>query len=130
MINTVTIGGRLTRDMEVRSTNSGFSIGSMSVAVNDRRKNKQTGEWEDNPMFFDCKLLGRRAESLAPYLVKGLQVTVQGKLQQSRWDKDGQTRSKVEILVDEIQFQGKSTKQRVEEAFPGAQVYDDTDIPF
>ena len=68
------------------------------VAVNDRRKNQQTGEWEDYPNFIDCTMFGARAESLSRYLDKGAKVSIEGKLRWSQWERDGQKRSKIEVL--------------------------------
>ena len=122
-INKVTISGNLTRDMELRSTASGLAIGGFSVAVNDRRKNK-TGEWEDYPNFIDCTLFGSRAEKLQPYLVKGTKVAISGKLSWSQWERDGQKRSKIEVIVDELEFMSRDK--------PAAEtpVYFDQDLPF
>ena len=133
MINTTTIAGNLTRDIELRSTASGFTIGFMTVAVNDRVKNKQTGEYEDKPYFFDAKLLGTRAEKLAQYLTKGTKVTVQGKLVQERWeDNAGNHRSRVCILVDDLDFTPRSAAGR-EDAAPAEAIDDvlaEEEIPF
>ena len=67
-INRVIISGNLTRDPDLRSTASGMAVLSLGVAVNDRRRNQQTGEWEDYPNFVDCTMFGTRAESLARFL--------------------------------------------------------------
>ena len=74
------------------------------VAVNDRRKNQQTGEWEDYPNFVDCTMFGTRGEKLQPYLTKGTKVAIEGKLRYSSWERDGQRRSKLEVIVDELEF--------------------------
>jgi single-strand DNA-binding protein len=74
----------------------------MGVAVNDRRKNQQSGEWEDVPNFLDVTVFGTRAEALTRYLSKGSKVAVEGKLRWSQWEKDGVKRSKVEIIADEV----------------------------
>ena len=103
-INKAIISGNLTRDPELRQTQSGMAVMSMGVAVNDRRKNQQTGEWEDRPNFIDCTMMGSRAQSIAPYLSKGTKVAIEGKLRWSQWEKDGQKRSKIEVVVDEIEF--------------------------
>ena len=103
-INRVNISGNLTRDAELRQTQGGMAILSMGVAVNDRRKNQQTGEWEDVPNFIDCTMFGSRAEKLAQYLAKGTKVAIEGKLRWSQWEKDGAKRSKLEVIVDEIEF--------------------------
>ena len=72
-INRVIITGNLTRDPELRSTGSGMAVLKMGVAVNDRRKNQQTGEWEDAPNFIDVVMFGTRAESVSPLPVQGLE---------------------------------------------------------
>lgn len=79
-INKVLISGNLTRDPEVRSTAGGMCVMQFGVAVNERRKNNQTGEWEDYPNFIDCTLFGKRAESLSRILAKGAKVAIEGKL--------------------------------------------------
>ncbi len=103
-INRVVISGNLTRDPELRSTAGGMSVLGFSVAVNDRRKNQSTGEWEDYPNFIDCTMFGARAQSLHQYLTKGAKVSVEGKLRWSQWERDGQKRSKIEVIVDELEF--------------------------
>lgn len=103
-INRVIISGNLTRDPELRSTASGLPVLGFGVAVNDRRKNQQTGEWEDYPNFIDCTMFGARAESLNRFLSKGTKVAIEGKLRWSQWERDGQKRSKIEVIVDELEF--------------------------
>ena len=103
-INKVIISGNLTRDPELRSTASGMPVMSMGVAVNDRRRNAQTGEWEDYANFIDCTMFGARAEALQRYLTKGTKVAIEGKLRWSQWERDGQKRSKIEVIVDELEF--------------------------
>ncbi|MEG0503226.1 MAG: single-stranded DNA-binding protein [Raoultibacter sp.] len=103
-INRAIISGNLTRDPELRSTAAGLPVLGFGVAVNDRRKNQQTGEWEDHPNFIDCVMFGARAESLSRFLSKGTKVSIEGKLRWSQWEREGQKRSKIEIIVDEIEF--------------------------
>ena len=103
-INRVNISGNLTRDPELRATAGGTQVLSFGVAVNDRRKNQQTGEWEDYPNFIDCTMFGARAESLSRYLGKGTKVAIEGKLRWSQWEREGQKRSKIEVIVDELEF--------------------------
>lgn len=103
-INRVVISGNITRDPELRSTQGGMEILALGVAVNDRRKNQQTGEWEDYPNFVDCVMFGNRAKSVSRFLSKGSKVAIEGKLRWSQWERDGQKRSKVEVVVDEIEF--------------------------
>lgn len=104
-INRVNISGNLTRDPELRATGAGTQVLSLGVAVNDRRRNQQSGEWEDYPNYVDCVVFGSRAEALSRYLRKGSKVAIEGKLRYSSWEtKDGQRRSKLEVVVDEIEF--------------------------
>ena len=103
-INKVIISGNLTRDPELRATAGGMQVMSLGVAVNDRRKNQQTGEWEDFPNFVDCTMFGTRAESLARFLSKGTKVAIEGKLRWSQWERDGQKRSTLEVVVDDLEF--------------------------
>ena len=103
-INRVVISGNITRDPELRSTQGGMEILALGVAVNDRRKNQQTGEWEDYPNFVDCVMFGNRAKSVSRFLSKGSKVAIEGKLRWSQWERDGQKRSKIEVIVDEIEF--------------------------
>ncbi|MGN0047165.1 MAG: single-stranded DNA-binding protein [Eggerthellaceae bacterium] len=103
-INRVIISGNLTRDPELRQTAGGLPVLGFGVAVNDRRKNNQTGEWEDYPNFVDCTMFGTRAQSVMRFLSKGSKVVIEGKLRWSQWERDGQKRSKLEVIVDEIEF--------------------------
>ena len=103
-INRVNISGNLTRDPELRATQGGMQVLGFGVAVNDRRKNPSTGQWEDYPNFVDCTMFGNRAESLGRILRKGMKVAIEGKLRYSSWERDGQRRSKLEVIVDEIEF--------------------------
>ncbi len=103
-INRVVISGNLTRDPEVRTTQSGMPVMSLGIAVNDRRRNSQTGDWEDYANFIDCTMFGNRAQNVANYLSKGSKVTIEGKLRWSQWERDGQKRSKIEVIVDDIDF--------------------------
>jgi single-strand DNA-binding protein len=137
-INRVLISGNLTRDPELRSTASGMPVLGLGVAVNDRRKNQSTGEWEDYPNFIDCTMFGSRAESVSNYLSKGSKVAIEGKLRWSQWERDGQKRSKIEVIIDEIEFltardsSAPAAPLRKEPEIPPAPeitVYDE-DIPF
>jgi single-strand DNA-binding protein len=108
-INHVVLVGRLTRDAELKYTANGQAVCKFSVAVNRRRK---TGEqWVDEANFFDIVVWGRQGESLNQYLVKGKLVGVDGELRQDRWEQDGQNRSKVEIVANNLQLLGGSLGQ-------------------
>lgn len=132
-INRVNISGNLTRDPEMRHTASGMQVLSFGMAVNDRAKDAN-GEWVDRPNFIDCTMFGARAEAVNRYISKGSKVAVEGKLRWSQWEKDGQKRSKIEVIVDEIEFMsrrddGAQVSARQPAAAPVPDVYDE-DIPF
>ena len=136
-INRVELVGNLTRDPELKATNGGSAILSFGIAVNDRRKNNQTGEWEDVPNFFDCAMFGKRADSVSKYLHKGLKVAIAGKLHYSSWEKDGQKHSKVSVTVDDIELMQQAQQQggngggyQPSAYQPSAQPYYDDDCPF
>lgn len=117
-INNVIVSGNLTRDPELRSTASGMPVLGFGIAVNDRRRKQQTGEWEDYPNFIDCTMFGARAESVSRFLSKGSKVAIEGKLRWSQWERDGEKRSKIEIIVNEIEFM--SRRKDGEEGYPPA----------
>lgn len=127
-INSVCISGFLTRDPDLRMTAGGTPVLSLGIAVNDRRKNQQTGEWEDYPNFVDAVLFGARAEAVSRYLSKGSKVAIEGKLRYSSWERDGQRRSKLEVIVDEIEFM--SLGQQAPVQAPPASDISEEDIPF
>ena len=108
-LNSVAISGNLTRDPELRQTPGGTSVLSFGVAVNERRKSA-SGEWEDVPNFVDCTMFGTRADALAKYLHKGTKVAVHGRLRYSSWERDGQKRSKLEVVADDIEFMSQRSQ--------------------
>lgn len=104
-INSLVIIGRLTRDCEVKAlTNT--TVCNFSIAVN--RRVKKEGVMQEETSFFDIELYGKLAEALHKYLLKGRQVTIQGSLRQNRWEQDGQKRSRVTVVVDNLQLLGGS----------------------
>lgn len=101
-INRVVVSGNLTREPELRMAGS-TPLLQLGIAVNERRKNASSGEWEDVPNFFDVLVWGQRGESLSRFLKKGSKIVVSGKLRWSQWTtNEGQKRSKVEIVADEV----------------------------
>jgi len=103
-LNHVVLIGRLTRDAELKYTANGQAVCKFALALNRRRKNGD--QWVEEPNFFDIVLWGRQGETLNQYLVKGKQVAVDGELRQDRWEQDGQNRSKVEIMANNVQLLG------------------------
>jgi single-strand DNA-binding protein len=140
-INRVVLVGRLTRDPELRHLPSGSPVLQLGLAVNGRTQD-QAGNWVDKPNFFDVKLFGNRAESLAQHLAKGRRIGVDGRLDWSSWEaQDGSKRSKVEVVAFEIQFldsrgDGEAQPQYVPTSDVAANQDDfapagvDDDIPF
>lgn len=141
-INKVIISGRLTREPELRSTAGGLQVLCFGVAVNDRRKNQQSGEWEDYVNFIDCTMFGARAERVSRFLDKGSKVSIEGKLRWSQWEtEEGQKRSKIDVIVDELEFMSsrggygasRGGSGEANHQAPGADasssIYDE-DIPF
>lgn len=125
-INRVNLSGNLTRDPELRVAQSGTSILSFGVAVNDRVRNRQTGEWEDYPNYVDVTVFGNRAESLSRMLSKGQKVALEGRLRYSSWEdkQSGQKRSKLEVIVDEIDLMSQRQQQPAQPAYqPQQQTY-------
>jgi single-strand DNA-binding protein len=109
-LNKVMLIGRLTRDPEVRSFANGGKVAMFGFAVNNRRKNQQTGQWEDDPVFLDVEAFnrgdfGKKADLVEQYLRKGNQVFIEGHLKLDQWtSQDGQKRSKIKIVLDDMQF--------------------------
>lgn len=126
-INQVVISGNLTRDAELKSSQGGTSVLKFGVAVNDRVKHGN--EWQDYPNFIDCTMFGKRAESIANYLNKGTKVCVNGRLHYSSWlDRNNQKHSKIDVIVNDMEFMQKARNQQTDE--PVQEAYADEPIPF
>jgi single-strand DNA-binding protein len=102
-INRVVLTGNLTRDPDLRSTPGGMSICKLGIAVNTRKKSS-SGEWEEKPNFFRVTVFGKQAENCAQYLKKGRPVAIDGRLEWSTWESEGQKRESVDIIADSVQF--------------------------
>ena len=109
-LNVVAISGNLGTDPELRNSASGTAILTLRIAVNERRKD-QSGEWTDYTNWVDAVMFGSRAEAVSRFLSKGSKVAIEGKLRYSSWEKDGQRRSKLEVIVDEIEFMSRGQQQ-------------------
>jgi single-strand DNA-binding protein len=103
------IVGRLTRDAELKYTNSGQAVCHFSVATSSRRK--KGDQWVEEPSFWDVDLWGKSGESINQYLTKGKLVAVEGAMRQDKWEQDGQTRSKTLITANTVQLLGSSSGQ-------------------
>ncbi|HLW65524.1 MAG TPA: single-stranded DNA-binding protein [Gemmataceae bacterium] len=110
-LNKVMLIGRLTRDPEMRTFANGGRVAHFGFAVNNRKKNQQTGEWEEEPVYIDCDAFnrgdfGKLADTVERYLKKGSQAYLEGHLKLDQWDDktSGQKRSKLKLVVDAVQF--------------------------
>jgi single-strand DNA-binding protein len=140
--NRVVLLGNLTRDIELRYTSgSKLAVCQNAIAVNDRRKNA-AGEWVDDTTFVDVTFFGRMAEIVSQYLGKGSPIFVEGRLKLDTWEKDGQKRSKLYVIVERMQLLGKSegsdgsrgratpaSPQRVSEPNHYAPIHDEMHAP-
>lgn len=103
-INRVIISGNLTRDPELRSTASGLPVLGFGVAVNDRRKNQQTGRVGGFTELHRLHDVRRARPKASRATSQGHKVAIEGKLRWSQWEREGQKRSKIEVIVDELEF--------------------------
>jgi single-strand DNA-binding protein len=110
-LNRVMLIGRLTRDPEIRVFSNGGKVAQFGFAVNNRKKDPQSGQWVDDPCFLDVKAFNREtgrkmADLVEQYLAKGRQVFIEGHLVMESWtsQQDGQKRNKLVIVVDDLQF--------------------------
>ena len=136
-INHVVLVGRLTRDAELRYANTGTAICHFSIANNYSRK--QGDQWSEETNFFEAVYMGRSAEAVHKYLVKGKQVGISGELRQNRWEQEGQPRSRVEVFVNRLQLLGGRDGSQTAGADRSASQYDagsgggsdfEDDVPF
>ena len=105
-INRVVLTGNLTRDPELRSTNSGTPVCSLRIASNTRRRGA-SGDWEDKPNFFDVTVWGAQGENCSRFLSKGRPVAIDGRLEWREFtDGQGNKRQAVEIVAEAVQFLG------------------------
>lgn len=136
-MNSVNIIGNMTRDPEVRHTSAGMPLVTFGIAYNGKRKNA-SGEWVDQPHFFDVTAWGERFEKVAAYLSKGKKIGVSGRLEYQTWEQDGVKRSKVQIVANDITFassksdgdSGPVAREPQPDGYTPANMPDDDDIPF
>lgn len=134
-VNVVCLAGNLTRDAELKQTTNGNAVLTFTLAVNEPYKNPTTGTWDKRPNFFDCVMFGARAEKLATYIRKGAKLAIAGRLRYRTWEQDGAKRSKVEVVVEEVELMSRDHQQQTQQQqqhIPGAPdgAYYDADIPF
>lgn len=101
-MNKVILFGNLTRDPELKSLPSGFTVASFGMATN--RRVKKDEQWSDVPEFHNVVVFGRQAETTAQYLKKGSQALIEGRIQTRSWDKDGVKQYRTEIVAERVTF--------------------------
>ena len=120
-MNQVVLIGNLTKDPEVRySTGQNqTAICRFTMAINDKRKNNQTGEWEDNPSFIPVVVFGKQAENCGKYLARGSKVAVSGRIQTGSYEKNGQKIYTTDIVANGIEFlTPKTERQEPQQSYP------------
>lgn len=101
--NSVTLVGNITRDPELRFTNSGQALAGFGLAVSRRWRDQQSNEWQEKTSFFNVTAWGQLGENVAQSLNKGARVIVSGRLEQREYEtRDGEKRTAVDIIADEI----------------------------
>jgi single-strand DNA-binding protein len=106
-INRVVVSGNLTRDPELRQLPGGNSVCKLRMAVNTRKKDRDTNQWSDVANYFDITVWGAQGENVAKYLTKGSPLLVDGRLEWREWQaQDGTNRQAVEIIAENTQFIG------------------------
>lgn len=103
--NKVLLIGNLTRDPEVRATPKGTTVCSFSLAMN-RRYRTEGGEDRDETTFVDIESYGKQAELIGKYLSKGRPLMVEGRLKLDSWEKNGEKRSRLKVVMENFQFMG------------------------
>ncbi|MFK7962166.1 MAG: single-stranded DNA-binding protein [Phycisphaerales bacterium] len=138
-LNKVMLMGRLTRDVEVRSTPGGQEVGTFSLAINRVYYVGEAREKREEVTFIDCEMWGRRVNALAQYTSKGSPIFIEGRLKQDSWEdkQTGQKRSKVLVSVENFEFVGgngggggQGGGQRSEPVAAGSGGVTGDDIPF
>ncbi len=127
-INRVVLTGNLTRDPELKSTPGGVSVCKLGIAVNGRRKTGE-GQWEEKPNFFRVTVFGRQAESCHQYLKKGRPVAIDGRLEWSQWETEGQKRESIDIIADTVQFLGGRDDAGSGNGFSSGTAPTESDVP-
>ena len=128
-VNKVIILGNLTRDPEVKHTQSNTAVANFAVATNEAWKNKQTGEWEESAEFHRVVAWRHLAERAEKSLRKGTRVYVEGKLETRKWEKDGHTNYTTEIIARDIVVLSKD-EDAPQQPAPAQAPADDDDLPF
>lgn len=130
-LNKVLLVGNLTRDPELSYVSNGTALAKLGVALNRRWKDKASGEQKEEATFVDVDAWAGTAEFVGKYMSKGSKIFIEGRLTFSKWEKDGQTRSKVSVTAERVQFAESKASQEQEETGTGGQAQESADdLPF
>lgn len=116
-INSAQLSGNVTRDGELKATPGGTALLTFGLCFT-KRKRDANGNWQDVPNFIDCVIYGTRAQALAQYVLKGVKLFVSGELRYSQWEKDGYKRSKIELVVNDLDFASGKRDNQQQQAAP------------
>lgn len=130
-LNKVMLLGRVSREIEARSFSDGTKAVNFGFVVNNKKKNQQTGKYEDEPVWLDCSAFGKTADLIDQYLQKGSQAFIEGHLKLDQWnDKTtGEKRTKLKIVVDNVQFIGSKSERQADKQHDDGPHVDDLDPP-
>lgn len=128
-LNKITLCGNLGADAELRSTKSGNPVVTFAIAVNERTPHGD-GTWGDYTNWLDCVMFGKRAEALAPLLLKGMKVSLIGHVHTRTYEKEGQNIKRWEIRVDDLELMQVKREQREPQPLSNSSDAYDSDIPF
>jgi single-strand DNA-binding protein len=141
-LNLVQLIGNMTKDIELRYSQSGMAVGNFSIATNKEWTDKATGSKQKKTEFHNLTVFGKQAETMEKYTSKGSSIYVSGELQTSTYEKDGQTHYSTKIIVNQFQFldskksepdqdrRPERQQRPTEQARQQAAAYDESDIPF
>ncbi len=116
--NRIILMGNLTRDPQLSYTANNLAVAEFGLAVNHKRKGPD-GQLKDEPMFIDCKVFDKKAETFTQYMAKGRPVLIEGRLELRQWQTpEGQKRSKHSVIVDNFQFVGAADRSEGGPAAP------------
>ncbi|MGE5893033.1 MAG: single-stranded DNA-binding protein [bacterium] len=119
MFNKVILIGNLTKDPELRYTPNGAAVSTFRIAVNTRYK--QGEENKEETLFIDTVVFGKQAENCSQYLSKGSSVLVEGRLQERRWESEGQQKSKFEVVAQNVRFMSRGKSAPAPPAGPASE---------
>lgn len=105
-LNSIVITGNLVHDIGEKDLQKVGETTKLTVTIASNQSVKVNGEWKTEPSFFDVVLWGKLADNLKPYLVKGKSIGIEGRLKQDRWEKDGQKKSRIYIIADNVKLLG------------------------